>query len=146
MESPARLDRLCIVRLGSQSIAVPHTDIERFVAASQLRFVSGGAAWLKGLVAQPGSADPMPVIDLAALWHDEQLTGSWKQLLCTHAGVAFGIDGYTITGVLEIRALRPAPGTRALGRAVVFDGRPVPVLNCYELVSVDQWQALKVPA
>ncbi len=139
-------DRVGVIQIGGLSFGVPLSDVERFLSSTQLRTVEDHVPWIKGGVQELGSADLMPVVDLAVLWQERRLEGRWTHLVCTRAGFAFGATSYTTTSMHEIHTLRPGPWNPALGRAVVIDDRPLPVLDVYRLVQVDQWQALAVPA
>ena len=77
--------RLALVQLGFESFAVPLPDITRFVPVGQMRPIRHNPAWMRGVVAMPASAEVMPVIDLAELWHDPRLAGPWSHVICTSA-------------------------------------------------------------
>ena len=140
-------DRLAVLEVGSRRLALPLSEVAYFAQAAERQAVHEGPAWLTGILAR-GVADAwLPVIDLADLWHDDSLRGARTRIVAAHAGIAIAVESYTTTAVaLPIVPLRPAPGVSALGRAALFDHRPIPVLDPWHLVSHDQWQSLKLTA
>ena len=141
-------DRLVVLEVGIRRLALPLSEVAYFAPAAERQAVHDGPGWLAGILAHGASDTWLPVIDLADLWHDGSLRGTRTRIVvATHAGVAIAVESYTTTAVaLPIVPLRPAPGVSALGRAVLFDDRPIPVLDPWHLVSADQWQSLKLIA
>lgn len=140
-------DRLAVLEIGIRRLALPLSEVAYFAQAAERQAVHGGPGWLAGVLARGAAETWLPVIDLADLWHDDSLRGARTRIVATHAGLALAVESYTTTAVaLPIVSLRPAPGVPALGRAALFDGRPIPVLNPWHLVSHDQWQSLKLTA
>jgi hypothetical protein len=136
-------EQLCILRVGSRCLALPLAEIREFVPAQRLHPVARSVPWIAGLLAEQGTSAWLPVIDLAALWEDSSLAGSWTHLVVTNAGLAIGTCGYSTTQeALTVLDLRPAPGNLALGRATILDAHPMPVLTPSRLIQNDQWLAL----
>jgi hypothetical protein len=140
-------DRLAILEVGIRRLALPLSDVASFAQATELQAVRDGPGWLVGILGR-GAADAwLPVIDLAALWEDGSLRGARTRIVATHAGIAIAVENYTTTRLaLPITPLRPGPGVLALGRATLMDGRPIPVIDPWHLVSPDQWQSFKLTA
>lgn len=142
-----RQDRLCILHVGARRLAVPLVDVAYFARASEQQSLQDGHRWMAGVLALRGTSTWLPVVDLALLWDDPLLSGSWGQIVATHAGIAVGADRYTTTReAVPILNLRPAPGIAALRRAVLLDGQPIPVLDVYRLITPEQWVAVTATA
>lgn len=146
-EARIHRDRLAILEVGIRRLALPLSDVAYFAPAGERQAVRNGPDWMVGILGRGGTDAWLPVIDLAGLWHDDSLRGAQARIVATHAGIAIAVESYTTTpGALPIIPLRPAPGVPTLSRATLVDGRPIPVLDPWHLVSHDQWQTLKLTA
>jgi hypothetical protein len=140
-------DNLAIMRLATRRLAVPMGDVDGFLPAARARAVEAAAPWLAGVVWLDSRGAWLPIVDLATLWRDPSLAGSWTCLVATGAGLALGCDGYeTVRAAAPLSPVRPALRTAALARAIVLDGQAVPVLDVYSVISAQRWHALGLSA